>query len=271
MKKLRLGLTLIELVVVVAILGVLAAMLLPKFENLTNAVNHTAAGSSMTDVAKAIMTPYAKTRTYPNRWDSLTDGTALWQAASVGAETKGLHTQLVGSTGKLTLGVALTDAQVKALSDVGISTILNVPSGAATATPRAGDAFNTPVTITTGMQLAVINKASTGGIKIIDRIYRNNQLASPNGVSGAIASTPTNPTGDTAAQLIVFGLGPQSSLIPGSMMEAPTYAGAHATYVYNRLLVVFELTATKVTFKTVLGADGDLLDDLTVNMQTAAN
>lgn len=265
MKKSRFGLTLIELVVVMAILGALAAMLLPKFDGLQSSANHVAAGSSMTDVAKLVQTYKTAKTVYPDGWDSLTNGGSLWTAGNVGTQTKGLHAQLVDSSnGKLTMGTALTATQVSALNAAGITTLYTLT---AASTNRAGDMFTTTTPIAAGTTLAVINSTSDSGKKIIDRIYRKNQLAGT-GVSGAIAPTTANPAGDATAQLIVFGLGPQSALIPNSMMEAPTYSSANATYIYNRLLVVFELTSSKVTFKTVLGADGDLPDDLSVNMQT---
>ena len=265
MKKSRLGLTLIELVVVMAILGALAAMLLPKFDGLQSAANHVAAGSSMTDVAKLVQTYKTSKTVYPDGWDSLTSGSSLWTAGNVGTQTKGLHSQLVDSSnGKLTMGTALTATQVSALNAAGITTLYTLTAGS---TNRAGDMFTTATPIAAGTTLAIINPTTNAGKNIIDRIYRKNQVAGT-GVSGAIASTTANPAGDANAQLIVFGLGPQSALIPNSMMEAPTYSSANASYIYNRLLVVFELTASKVTFKTVLGADGDLPDDLSVNMQT---
>jgi prepilin-type N-terminal cleavage/methylation domain-containing protein len=268
MKK-RLGMTLIELVVVVAIVGVLAAMLLPKLEGLQSAVNHVAAGSSMADAVKLISAYKVAKNVYPDNWDSLTDGTTLWTAGNAGTPLKGLHPQLVdASNGKLTLGTALTTTQITALQNAGITTVLNVSSAAAstTSSTRAGDVFLSATTISASTPIAVINKSTTAGKKIIDRIYRYNQVS---GNSGAINSSKLSPTGDTTTQLVVFGLGPQNALIPNSMAEAPTYGNVNATYVYNRLLAVFEVTATAVTFKTMLGCDGDLLDDLTINMQNS--
>ncbi len=265
--KSRVGLTLIELVVVMAVLGVLAAMLLPKFEGLQNAANHTATGSSISDLNRLIGVYKTSKTVYPDKWDSLMDnsGTALWTAGNAGSQVKGLHTQLVtGTTAKLTTAT-LTDAEALGLQSAGINTLYNVAATVATAT-RAGDAFNAPATLSSGMTVAIINTASDNGKKIIDRFYRQNGVTG--GVSGTVNGSNTN------NKLAVFGVGPLNSLIPNSMMEAPTYGNANATYVYNRLLVVFQLSTsassgtTSVTYKGSLAADGDLLDDLTVNMQT---
>lgn len=276
MKKLRLGLTLIELVVVVAILGVLAAMLLPKFEGLQSAANHTAAGSSMADLNRLIGAYKMSKTVYPNGFDSLMDstGSALWAGGNAGAQTKGLHAQLTGSgatTDKLTTAT-LTDAEITGLRNAGITTLYNAPTAANTTgsgqtAARAGDAFNVPVTLTTGSSqtVAVVNAGSANGRKIIDRFYRVNGVAG--GVSGTVNGN------STTNKLVAFGVGPLNSLIPNSMMEAPTYGQANATYVYNRMLVLFQLSTSSsgtvsVTYKGCVAADGDLLDDVTVNMQT---
>ncbi len=266
------GLTLIELVVVMAILGVLAAVLLPKFDGLQKAADHVAAATSTTDAAKLIQSYYVAKNYYPNYWDSLLNGSALWNAGSVGAATLGLDAELTGSgttTDKIVLGPALQANQVTAFSNVGITQVLTVNTSSTSGVSRPGDMFLTPTAIATGLTLATINTQSTGGIKIINHIYRSN-LQTGSTLSGTI--NPTGTAGDT--QLIVFGLGPQNSLVGNSMIEPPTYGEVNAQYIYNRLLVVFELTgfssstaSSSVTFKAVLGADGDLLDDMAASMQ----
>lgn len=276
MKKLRLGLTLIELVVVVAILGVLAAMLLPKFEGLQSAANHTAAGSSMADLNRLIGTYKTSKTVYPSGFDSLMDstGSALWAGGNAGAQTKGLHSQLTGSgttTDKLTTAT-LTAAEITGLRNAGITTLYHASTAANTAsgpTARAGDAFTIAAPITAGtttLTVAVVNSGSANGARIIDRFYRQNSLAG--GVSGTVNGNSAN------NKLVAFGVGPLNTLIPNSMMEAPTYGQANATYVYNRLIVLFQLSTNtttgtvSVTYKGCVASDGDMLDDVTVNMQT---
>ncbi|HEX4131798.1 MAG TPA: type II secretion system protein [Pirellulales bacterium] len=266
------GLTLIELVIVVAILGVLAAMLLPKFEGLQTAANHAAAAGSATDAARLIESYKAAKTVYPNYWDSLLNGTSLWTAANVGTKTMGLDTELVGNgatVDKLILGSALTTTQSLAMSKVGITTITGLTATLSLSGYRPGDMFTTAMPVT-GAALATINAGSSGGKKIIDHIYPQNLQPTGSG-SGTINPTSTI-SGDT--QLIVFGLGPQNSLVPNSMMEAPTYGNDDALYVYNRLLAVFELTgfaggSAKCTFRTMLGGDGDLISDMSQALQTS--
>jgi hypothetical protein len=206
---------------------------------------------------------------YPDKWDSLTDGTNLWTPGNVNTKTKGLHQELSASsgtggdgdpiiaTGKLTIS-NLNATEVAAFNKVGITTLMNLTS---TSSSRPGDMFTTPVTISASTPVAIVN--ASGGKKIVDHIYRQNLQA------GATSGTiPAN------TKLVVFGVGPQNSLIPNSMLEAPTYGNANATYIYNRLLAVFEVATSssgsvKVTFKGILGTDGDLLDDMSVNMQNA--
>jgi type IV pilus assembly protein PilA len=269
------GLTLIELVIVMAILGVLAAMLLPKFEGLTNAANEAAAASSAVDAAKLIGQYKAVKTVYPDRWDSLTDGSALWTAGSVATTTKGLNSELTGSgstTDKIIQGT-LSSTQVAALQKAGIVNVLNLNTASVSSSLRPGDLFTVVAPISTSTPIAIVNSASTGGKKIIDHIYRGNLLTgtttASQGVSGTINPSSTG-AADPNTQLVVFGLGPQNALIPNSMLEAPTYGNAEAQYIYNRLLVVFEVTASKATFKAILGADGDTLDDMSERLQNGA-
>ena len=63
---------------VVAILGVLAAALLPKFDGLESAANHAATASSCNDLIRMLETMKLTKTVYTDGWDSLTDGTALW-------------------------------------------------------------------------------------------------------------------------------------------------------------------------------------------------
>jgi hypothetical protein len=144
---------------------------------------------------------------------------------------------------------------------------MNVNTSAAAST-RPGDMFTVLAPITTSSKAAMINAGSTGGKKIIDHIYRSNLQTA----SGSATATNTGVIngGDGVTQLLVFGLGSQNALIPNSMLEAPTYGNAEASYIYNRLLVVFEVTATKATFRAILGADGDLVDDMSQRLQSSS-
>jgi type II secretory pathway pseudopilin PulG len=255
--------TLIELVVVVAILAVLAMIILPKLDGLQGVANHAVGASSATDAAKYIQTYRAQKLVYPDGWDSLTDGTNLWQAGYTATKTRGLHPQLgTGSNPKLQVYTLTTD-DVTGLISSGISTLYNVSGTHASNSTRPSDAFISPVTLTTSgggnYAVAIVNETSANGKKIIDRVYRDNIAKGTNGLFYNAASTTV-----TGRHLMAVGLGPQNTMVGKLMLEAGYYPNVDLTYVYGRNLALFEIGgSSRAIFKGVIGADGDLLDDLT--------
>ncbi len=256
------GLTLIELIVVVAILAVLAMIIIPKLDGLTNNANHAAAASSVSDSGRYIQTWKAmKTTNYPNGWDSLTNGTAMWNTADVGTKTKGLHATF-SSTGKFNAGT-LEAADVAGLRAVGITTMYDVNTSLTG--KRPGDMFTVarelPSDGSGGMAAVFVNASSTSGQNIINHCYRENLKKNTTGqfydASGAVA---------TGRKLLVLGLGPLNDIVGKLTQEAPSYANVDSSLVYNRNLVLFEVGGSKAVFKGVVASDGDLLDDLTTYM-----
>lgn len=264
MKVRKSGFTLVELIVVVAIIAVLAALIVPRLDGLLSNANHAAAGSSAADAAKFIEVYKSSKYIYPDGYDSLMDnsGAALWSPST--PVSKGLHTQLSGATAPKLTTTTLTANDAAGFNNVGIYKLFNVDA-ATTASIRPGDSFNTPASIASGATVAIVNPATSGGMKIIDHVYRQNKI---------VGATPGTLPANT--QLVVLGLGIHNDLIGKWMLEAPVYSNLDATVTYNRLLVVYELVtsttaASKVNFRAVLGADGDLMDDLAVSMNKAVN
>ena len=116
--------------------------------------------------------------------------------------------------------------------------------------------FGATGSVATTQSVAVLNPASTRGKKIIDHIYPANSLDG-NANTGVLASGVN--------KLVVFGFGPHNAMVGKMVSEAPIYANVDPALVYNRLLVVIELTNTKATVRTILGADGDLISDMIAN------
>lgn len=256
MKKHRLGLTLIELVVVVAILAVLTMMIVPKLDGLRNNTNHAAAASSVSDSNRYIQTWTAmKTTSFPDGWDSLTDGTAMWAPASVATKTKGLHSTFNAASGKFKQDTLSAD-DVTGLSNIGIVTVYDVTAALASS-KRPGDMFTTQRTLTGTPVGVFVNSATDAGKNIIDRIYRANQKTG--GVSGTIPG---------GRRLLALGLGPMNEMIGKLTMEAPAYANVDSSLIYNRNIALFEVGAgaSKAIFRGFVASDGDLLDDLTTYM-----
>lgn len=261
----RRGLTLMELIIVVAIIATLAMIVIPKLDGLQSNANHAVGAASADDLGRYIQIYKTTKNRLPDGWDSLmaepvapaTSSTALWAPAFPGAvpiaNGRGLHTQLSGANPKL-VAYQLTAADVAAMNNAGIFTVYNL--GNYTTSTRPGDMFNTAAPIVVDMWVPIINPSTSGGQKIIDHIYRDNKKTG--GLPGTI------PTANT--KLVAFGFGPHNVMIGKSMVEAPSYPHVDSTLVYGRNLVIFEVTATKCSFKAVVGADGDLIDDMASSM-----
>lgn len=258
MKKQRLGLTLIELIVVVAILAVLTMIIVPKLDGLRNNANHAAAAASVSDSTRYLQTWTAmKTTTFPDGWDSLTDGTNMWAPASNATKTKGLHSTF-SATGKFMQG-AMTADDVAGLKAIGIETVYDVTPALASS-KRPGDMFTTARILTGTPNAVFVNSTSAAGINIIDRIYRANQkTGSTVGVSGAIPG---------GRRLLALGLGPMNEMIGKLTVEAPAYANVDSSLIYNRNIALFEVGAgaSKAIFRGFVASDGDLQDDLSTYM-----
>ncbi|HEY5315076.1 MAG TPA: prepilin-type N-terminal cleavage/methylation domain-containing protein [Pirellulales bacterium] len=294
----RAGFTLVELIVVVAIVAVLASLVLSRFDGLLKNAGHAAAASSMADAGQSIEAWFTANRMYPDGWDTRLSGGALLSAAA--GTTPGLPPELVGSTGRLTT-YQLTAGDALGFNNVGIKTLFNMDATPLSEVSRLNDEFNTPTTLASGTTVAVINSAQatssgTGTTnKIIDHIFSQNLIVGT-GVPGTMTtvSQASSTSGGSPtlvpAQLVAFGLGAHNMLVTGAssatgaanpgkafMREAPVDGSFNSALEYSRLIVVFMLTpsssgsssASTVTFAGVFGADGDLLTDDAAAMNNA--
>ncbi|MBL9090292.1 MAG: prepilin-type N-terminal cleavage/methylation domain-containing protein [Planctomycetaceae bacterium] len=268
MKNLRSrGLTLIELIVVVAILAVLAMIIIPKLDGLTANANHAAASASVSDTGRYIQTWKAmKTTSYPDGWDSLTDGTSVWNTVDVANKTKGLHTTFGGgTTGKFTAST-LSATDIAGLVAIGVATMYDVDK--TVTNKRPGDMFTIRRSLSSGgtgsVPAVIVNAGSTAGVNIINHFYRDN---AKKGTSGVFYDASGAAVPDSAPRkLLALGLGPMNDIVGKLTQEAPSYANVDSSLVYNRNIALFEVGGSRAVFKGVVATDGDLLDDLTTYM-----
>lgn len=267
----RSGFTLIEMIVVVAILVILAGLVLPKLDRAQLKANKGVAASNLGGVSRYIQTYRVMHNVYPDRWDSLlasvmpADASPTLGAATLPAlvfpgapaQEPGVDPQLTGgpptgSPTKLTTTTLVEDAvadvhEVRSLARMGITTVLDWGSSGV-----PGDRFTEPRTLADGSVVATVNAADGDGRAIIDHIYPENRL--PGGVSGTVPS---------GKKLVVFGFGPLNTVIGDILQESPTYANTDPTQYYNRNLAIFEVSAggSRAELKAVVGGDADRIDE----------
>lgn len=257
----RQGFTLLELVVVVAILVILAGILLPKFDLFKLKANKGVSASNMTDVSRIIQTYFAQNAVYPDKWDSLMTGNAsLWVAA--GLDDVGLEPQLTGSPvagpHKLTT-LTLNAGEIRSLTRIGITTVLDADTASTSAPnerfgPPAGTPLSSPVdpavdharVIGTGTVLPTLNLAADD-----DAVAIQNHLY-PNG-----APDPAE------KRLVVLGFGSRNTAVGNLVQEIPFYPNTDVTKYYSRFLAIFEVSSggSRAQLMAVVGADGDMIKE----------
>lgn len=245
----RKGFTLLELVVVVAILVILAGFILPKFDLFKLKANKGVAAANMSSISRLVQQYYVQNTVYPDGWDSLLVPTtdALWVPGAPGG-TAGLDPQLVGgppaaSPEKLTVSTALTEKEARSLNRIGITTLYDVDT-ASTSVPN--ERFTISRTIDTGVKVATINTADDDGQALVEHIYPG--------------SGGTVPAGK---KLVVFGLGSRSTMLGQLMQEVPFYSNTDVTQYYSRYLAVFQISGggSRAELKAIVGSDADRIDE----------
>lgn len=242
------GFTLIELVIVVGILALLAGLVLPNLSDFKLRANKAVSATDMADLSRSIQQFYGQYNAFPDRWDSLVDGTGnLWTATlSNGVLSPGLDSELPGapvpgSPHKLITETIANDGEMRSISRMGIRTVLDVGTGSVTDLPT--DWFSVPRTLATGGTVATINPADGDGQMIIGHIY------------------PGQTSVPTGKHLVVFGVGPMNTMVGTSLQEIPLYPNRDPSVEYCRFLAVFEASedGSPANLKLCLGADGDTI------------
>lgn len=221
----RAGLTLIELVVVVAILAVLAALIVPRLNGVTKQADAATKMDFVVETNKAVTTYETRNRRHAPTWDNLVprSGTALFSKLNPGLVPK-------------LKVIALDAVQAKSLVDTGIMGAMTV-SESATALPSDA-AVSDYTAVAAGANFPAIVKDTSWaghGSTFLDRAF--NVL--PTFSSGGSGMTTTPPTDE----FIVLGIGQSSSLRGSVITDAAIVQAADPARYYARMLCVYNIPA----------------------------
>ena len=245
------GLTLIELVVVMAILAVIAMMVVPRLDFLKGQAEHASSANSQADAAAMIQTFKSSSGKYPTL-DTLigTDNAVL---------TK-LQTQTaLANLDATTIPVSGGERWYGSFSDGGFTYGYQHNQSASDASASATNAVDLVNQISDGsIKLATLKASGTSsqGTAIRTALFPGGATyitPDPDGPDNDILTTADNivggwtqvPAGTIPAtsMIVVFGIGPKSNLVGNVMQSAPiSYAGSdEPTTTYCRYLAFFEI------------------------------
>jgi prepilin-type N-terminal cleavage/methylation domain-containing protein len=218
------GLTLIELVVVLAILVALVGLVLAFFPGLLGRASRSTSASSIQDVARAVQINYTSQLTYGTGYDSL---------LNAGGAT--LYSGLTAASSNQLTRATLNAADSAALSALGINTIYHLTASATDATFNVTQTA-TPVAVATGAPVATITSTN------IQNLVRGNY---------AVQGTPV---------YVVLGVNKAASIVGGNsiLQDAPVRSGANAnenpTTSYQRYGLVFLIDGATARTARFLGS-----------------
>jgi type II secretory pathway pseudopilin PulG len=215
------GLTLLELVVVMAILVAIAAVLVPLLPEYLGKGNQSAAATNMNELEKAIQTFRATYSRQPNYFDSLLDGSNELSSLLPGAGTTAGPAG--GELVKFQLGASKSTGPNSRLSREGITAVYDLKGSStdsqfhATLNPYGASPTSRPL--------------ENGGYIVA--------LASSTSIPGIIL--------DSTHKYAVFGIGKYCNLCgpDGIVKESPVY-GQHSqentpSTVYQRFAAVYDI------------------------------
>lgn len=239
----RLGLTLLELVVVLGVLALLAALVVPKLADFTDRSRAATQAYSTADVSRQIEIFYGMNRKYPDGWD------LLMQSAAPTSMYGGLNSLLttsitttdsggVGtSSGPILTTAQLSSEQTTALGNIGIGHAFlhdttSAPSSSGSDRRHFGTGSGHDGTANVNT-FAVINKATgSRGLSILINDF---------GLNPNKSASDTTLTRINANTYVAFGIGPKNTMVQTQMLEAPTMDNKDSATKYSRPIAVFEV------------------------------
>jgi Tfp pilus assembly protein FimT len=263
----RVGLTLLELVVVVVILAILASLVIPRLGGLTSQASTATAADLIADVSRAVsLFETRNSGKAPNGWDGILNG-------PTGSLYSKLHPNLTNTTNvalpKLST-LSLSAIQAQSLADAGITFLHYNSESTATYTGLPSDSGVSWAQLATGTnvaQLLVQGTAdgwTTHGSTFADRAFNLNPFN----------YGPQSPLNGQRS-FVVFGVGQPCSIRGNTLQEAPIVQAADPARYYARMLCVYMIpgpnstTSFPAQFVGVFSPDGTSVND-NVNKFTAA-
>jgi len=226
------GFTLMELVVVMAILVALAAILIPILPEFVGKANQSAAASNMSELEKFIMTFRATYSRNPNHFDSLMTEGGLARSA------------LVPSGGGALATFSLTSGQQSRLSREGITMVYDMENAVTT-----NSTFHATINPYLASQPYGSGRSLTNGANIMILAKQSDGTYNQAGFDGAGGSVMPGVMLDTNHYYAVFGIGKRCNLVGASGMvkEAPVF-GQHKdqsepSTSYQRYAAVYDIGA----------------------------
>jgi prepilin-type N-terminal cleavage/methylation domain-containing protein len=265
MSRKRIGFSLMELMVVVAILAVLAGLVISKIDYARRDANMAAGALSCGDVAQNIQLYLAMTEKFPAGLDTLLNSTdhKLYSGPTTANGTGGIIgiTDGVGNIPSQTTPTAVSGKALNSLFRVGVNFVNDNNPGASNASDSGTAAVSLGSTSPTGTTLATnvnLLLANTGSA-LWTAAFPANVWPSTNYTDGVTMTV--DPSGKTV-QLVCLGIGPGNAMNGISMMSPPQYPGPDSNVYYYRYVALFAIYSdgSRAQLKGVVDPFGRTID-----------
>lgn len=229
----RTGLTLIELVVVLAVLAAVAGIVAPLMPNLLRRAHKSVDATQTGEMSKAVQMYQATFTSYPDNFDLLTDGTTGFPAYLPNDD---------GATfGGFATAAALSSDERKALARVGIQYVQPLASdGTGSSFHPTMNPYPSGVTLTNNQ----VDVTSAAGAALKFAVLNESVISTAN--PSFLQTLRT----DTTAKFVVFGVGPRSSIVGQVIQDAPMSVPQKKTFTpdntYSRVGLIFQVAGVEV-------------------------
>lgn len=225
----RVGLTLLELVVVLVILAALAALVLPRLNGVTSQANSATNADVVGDVNRAIGLFETRNGVHPRGWDSLiaSGGSSFFSKLNPAVTTT------ANAWSQQILQVSTLDAnQCASLRAAGITGVHDADESRVCPPSDNSTVFRS-ISASGNVSAATLVKtpiASGHGSTFIDKAFSIDQYKS-----------------NWNNEFVVFGLGGPTSIKGATMQDIPLIQSAQPAKYYARVLCVYMVPATGTT------------------------